>query len=163
VPDSAIASLYRRYFPIVRARCARILGGGGDADDVAQDAFIRLWRSGPRDKEERVVTAWIYRTAGRAAIDRLRDRARRLRLHEGGGGDGTVHGHSEDIAAARAALLRIARDADPDELEVAVMSRLDRMTQSEIAEVIGASERTVRRLLERFDLRLAAVASEERP
>ena len=50
MPDSVIASLYRRYFPIVRARCARILGGGGDADDVAQEAFIRMWRSGPRDK-----------------------------------------------------------------------------------------------------------------
>ena len=164
--EAPIALLYRRYFPIIRAKCARILGHGGDAEDVAQETFIRLWRAGMTHEEERAVTAWIYRTATRASIDRIRERGRRLRLHDGGAESAPaapMGGHPESILGARRELLRIAREAPTDELEVAVMSRLDRMTQPEIALVIGASERTVRRLLDRFDGRLAALAREDTP
>ncbi len=52
-------------------------------------------------------------------------------------------------------LERIAGRAPARELEVAILSRLDELTQEEIAEVTGMSSRTVRRLLRKFDSRIA--------
>jgi DNA-directed RNA polymerase specialized sigma24 family protein len=47
---------------------------------VAQEAFARLWRDrGSLSGELRVVTAWLYRTATRLTVDRLR--ARKLEPH----------------------------------------------------------------------------------
>ena len=37
------------------------------------------------------------------------------------------------------------------ELEAAILNRVDRLSHPEVAEVLGVSERTVRRLLTRFD------------
>jgi RNA polymerase sigma-70 factor (ECF subfamily) len=159
--EAEIAALYRRYYPLIRAKCTRMLADAGDAEDVAQETFIRLWHGELGGRDPRQVTAWIYRTSTRAAIDRLRQRRRQAALHESAAPAGeSVFPQSESALAARRALERIARAAPARELEVAVMSRLDAMSQSEIADVLETSERTVRRLLERFDARLAALEKE---
>ena len=43
----------------------------------------------------------------------------------------------------------------PEEVEAAILSRVDGLNHQEIGEVLGISERTVRRLLARIDARLA--------
>src|SRR2546426_9830284 len=53
-----------------------------EADDAAQETFVRLWRARFRDSDPRRLTAWIYRTSTRIAIDRLRKRAARMSMDE---------------------------------------------------------------------------------
>lgn len=68
-----------------------------------------------------------------------------------------------DLEAAtgnRQVLEQLISLAGDDELQVAVLSRVDGLTQPEAAEVLGISERTVRRLLTRFDERVAAKRQE---
>jgi len=48
-----------------------------------------------------------------------------------------------------------------DELEFALLHRIDGLTQAEIAEVAGVSERTVRRALRRFDARVRTLRAVE--
>lgn len=44
MPDD-FRETYGRFFAPVRAKCRRILGAGAAAEDVAQEDFVRLWRS----------------------------------------------------------------------------------------------------------------------
>ncbi len=57
----------------------------------------------------------------------------------------------------------LARRLPADELEVALLVRLDGLTQAEIAEVVRVSERTVRRCLRRLDHRVAKMRKEILP
>jgi RNA polymerase sigma-70 factor, ECF subfamily len=156
VPGGEVEQLWR-FLPLVRAKCRRVLSDAEEANDVAQETFIRLWSSGPPPGDVRRVTAWLYRTATRLSIDRLRERAVRER-----GVDGAVFAPDlERMAESRELLAAVCALAEPEELEAAVLGRVDGLTHVECAEVLGVSERTVRRLLGRFDGRLATLR--ERP
>lgn len=149
---STIERWYERYFPLIREKCRRMLGDFDDAQDLAQDTFIRLWKADLALADTRKVTSWIYKTATRLAIDRLRARAVRDALPPSAAVDEGPFG----VVAARRQVLTLARELPGDELSAAVLDRVDGLTHAESAEVLGVSERTVRRLLERFDARLAA-------
>lgn len=141
---------YRRYFPLIRGKCRRMLRTTAEAEDVAQEAFIRLSESKLLDKgafaDPKQVCAWLYKTSTRLAIDRLRKPSLHA-IDEVPDTRFTV----DDALDARRRLFRLAAKTTPDALEAAVLCRLDGLGQDEAAKVIGCSERTVRRLLERFD------------
>lgn len=143
---------YARYVAPVRAKCRRLLGDSSAAEDAAQETFLRLLGAGlPVNAEPRVVLAWLYRTGTRISIDMLRERRRRADPIT----DDTPCGADPAAAlAARSALARIADATPDDELAAAVLCRIDALTQPEAAAVMNVSERTVRRLLDRFDERL---------
>jgi RNA polymerase sigma-70 factor (ECF subfamily) len=162
-----VADAYRRYFGLIRAKCRRMLSDAQEAEDVAQETFIRLWRSGPASSQDpSQVSAWVYRTSTRLAVDRLRQRRRRepvapAHAEAEAGAEDAASG--DDLAArvqARQEVERFARALTEQELEVALLHRVDGLTQPEVAEVVGVSERTVRRLLTRLDTRLQALRTE---
>lgn len=144
-----VEEAYRRLWPIIRAKCARMLADVNEAEDVAQATFERLWRAELAERDPKTVTAWIYRTSTRLAIDRLRQRRRWAGVEEVERMDHTLL----DRTIAKSALARIAQRVPADELEAVVLHRFDGLTQPEVAELLGVSERTVRRTLARFDSR----------
>ena len=76
-PPLEFAVAYARYRSPIQAKCRRILGHSHSAEDVVQETFVRLWKSGLADAEEtdaRTVMAWLYRTCTRLSIDVLRER-----------------------------------------------------------------------------------------
>jgi RNA polymerase sigma-70 factor (ECF subfamily) len=162
-----IDELYRRYFALLRAKCTRMLGDADEAADVAQETLIRFWQSqratssGTTDPaaETRRILGWLYRTSTRAAIDRLRSAQARHRLGLALPPPDCI-AVGEEALAARYLCAQLASSAPPDELEVAMLSRLDHMSQVEIAALLGSSERTVRRQLQRFDARVTAFRQE---
>src|SRR5262249_33446413 len=126
------------------------------AEDTAQETFVRLMRAGMpagSESETRIVMAWLYRTCTRIAIDVLRER-KRWSADVAGDERWTCGFDPAAAIEARSTLARSARTTPDDELHVAVLCRVDGLTQTEAAEVLGVSERTVRRLLDRFDDRL---------
>src|SRR5207302_10717908 len=40
-----VEAAYRRYFVLIREKCRRMLADFAEADDVAQETFVRLWRA----------------------------------------------------------------------------------------------------------------------
>jgi RNA polymerase sigma-70 factor, ECF subfamily len=150
-PNGDLADTYRRYFPMILCKCSRILRGSGDAQDVAQETFIRLWQSQGLLRDPKAAVAWIYRTATNLAIDKLRaDRfdAMPVEMKD-------EHADAEDISHARHYLRKLAETLSEEQMLVAVLSRVDGMNHREIGEVMGTSERTVRRVLEGLDGSLA--------
>ena len=158
-PDDAFAGCYRRVFPMVLAKCRRMLRGHADAQDVAQEVFVRLWKHRDLALDNQALTAWLYRTATHLVIDRARHRAfsqeNLEHLHHAL--QGQTASESEARFVSREELRRLLTSCPEAELEAAILSRVDRLTHPEIAEVMGVGERTVRRLLGRFDERTGAL------
>ena len=157
-----LESTYRRYFPLIREKCRRLLGAA-DGDDVSQETFVRLWRAGLAGADHLKVTAWIYRTSTRLAIDLLRQRERRGRPEIVGamGALASPPPSAEHALQTRDEVEELAQLLPADELEFALLHRIDGLTQAEIAEVAAVSERTVRRALRRFDARVRTLRAVE--
>jgi RNA polymerase sigma-70 factor (ECF subfamily) len=162
---ATVTAAYRQYFPLLRNRCARALGDAAEAEEVAQETFIRLWRSGMARKPAGEVVAWVYRVGTRLLIDKLRARQRRQPAELSNAlEDTTAHPAPsiESVLQVRQQLQAMAASLPAEELEVALLHRLDGLTQAEIGDVTGLSARTVRRVLTRLEERLGPWRQEER-
>jgi RNA polymerase sigma factor (sigma-70 family) len=68
--------LTARLLPRVLAQAMRMLANHAEAEDVAQDAMLRLWKQAPHWRTgEAEVTTWLYRVVANLCTDRLRKRA----------------------------------------------------------------------------------------
>lgn len=123
---------------------------------MAQETFVRFWQARNELRAPEASVAWIYRTATHLAIDCVRARK------QGGDAEALVGtaASPEDTSHARRLLERLSRDLPPNELEVALLLRVDEVNQLEAARVLGVSERTVRRLVQQLDASLARLANE---
>lgn len=71
---AAQGELYARFAPRLRALCLRYAANTDDAEDLLQDAFVRIFTSLDRFrwKGEGSLWAWMRRIAANMAVDRLR-------------------------------------------------------------------------------------------
>jgi RNA polymerase sigma factor (sigma-70 family) len=70
---SAARLLTARLTPRVFAHAFRVLGDSAEAEDVSQDAMLRLWRIAPEWRTgEAKVSTWLYRVTANLCTDRLR-------------------------------------------------------------------------------------------
>jgi RNA polymerase sigma-70 factor (ECF subfamily) len=72
--NAAIRAVVGRFLPQVLALARRMLGDATEAEDVSQDAMLRLWQMAPRWRADAPVGAWLYRVTHNLAIDRIRRR-----------------------------------------------------------------------------------------
>lgn len=71
----AAAVLAHRHTSRVMALGVRMLGDRAEAEDVAQEAMLRLWKIAPDWRQgEAKVSTWLYRVAANLCTDRLRRR-----------------------------------------------------------------------------------------
>ncbi len=169
--DAAAARvLTARLVPRVLGYAARILGGDrAEAEDIAQEAMLRLWRAAPgwRAGEARVST-WLYRVVTNLATDRLRARGRR------GGGPVALEAAPEPADGAPAVLDRLAEDQRmaalqaalaqlPDrQREAVVLRHIEGLANPEIAEILGVGVKAVESLTARGKRALAAALAGRR-
>ncbi len=159
IDGAAFEACYRRAFPMVLAKCRRMLRGHADAADLAQEVFVRLWKHRELVNDPQALTAWLYPTSTRLVIDRARHNtlSQESLVHLQSLPEQHVEFCSETHFASRRQLHSIFNDFPAQELEAAILSRFDHLTHTEMAEVMNVSERTVRRLLSRFDERASAL------
>ena len=70
---SAARALTLRLTPKVFGHAYRVLGDRSEAEDVAQEALIRLWKQASDWRQgEAKVTTWLYRVVANLCTDRLR-------------------------------------------------------------------------------------------
>lgn len=72
----AFGQLVRKYQRRVYAAAFHMTGQHGDADDVAQEAFVRAWRALPGFDGRADFTTWLHRITINAALNHLRARKR---------------------------------------------------------------------------------------
>lgn len=162
---AAALALTRRVTPRILAYATRLLGGDrAEAEDVAQEAMLRLWRMAPdwRQGETKVAT-WCYRVATNLCIDRQRSRRRRGPV----GLDDTpeppapgpdAEGRLQD--AQRLDALQAALASLPDRQRQAVVLRhIEGLANPEIAQILEIGVEAVESLTARGKRALAAALS----
>ncbi len=81
--EQAFARLYDRLAPTVVGVARRVLRNPAQADEVAQEVFVELWRTARTfDRDRASVGAWAAMIAHRRAVDRVRSESSRQRRDE---------------------------------------------------------------------------------
>ena len=70
----AFGEIVSRYYKPVYRMTWRMTGGHADTEDIAQEAFLKLWRNPGQVREAGALKGWLMRVAANAAIDRGRKR-----------------------------------------------------------------------------------------
>lgn len=151
--------LTQRLTPRVFAHALRLLGGDrAEAEDIAQEAMLRLWRVAPHWRQgEARVTTWLYRVVANLCTDRLR-KARAVALDDvAEPPDDTPGALSEIEDRQRVVALNAALDSLPDRQRQAVILRhMEGLGNPEIAEVMDISTEAVESLTARGKRALSA-------
>lgn len=159
----AALALTRRVTPRVLAYAARLLSGDrAEAEDVAQETMLRLWRVAPEWRQgETKVTTWAYRVATNLCIDRQRSRSRKRQMALDDApevADGARGAEGQLQEAGRMAALEAALAELPDRQRQAVVLRhLEGMTNPEIAAIMEIGVEAVESLTARGKRSLSAV------
>lgn len=69
---AAFARLVELHFQPVYRVAWRMLGGPEGAEDIAQEAFLRLWQNPRQVREARALKSWLMRVASNLVVDRYR-------------------------------------------------------------------------------------------
>src|SRR5918992_3456075 len=73
--ERALSELYDRYSRPVYATGIRVLGDTSLAEELVQDAFMRVWRAaGSFDPDRASFATWLYRITRNRAVDLNRNR-----------------------------------------------------------------------------------------
>jgi RNA polymerase sigma-70 factor (ECF subfamily) len=151
----------------VVATVAKMLGNEADAEDIAQQAFVRVWKSAPRYEPTARFTTWLFKITRNLVLNEIRRRNR----HRAESLDAT---DDEDRAPLQAADPTVkAPDASMlnDEMQAAIQGAIDKLPETqrmavilrrydefsyeEIAEILGLTVPAVKSVLfrARTDLR----------
>ncbi|MCC6144917.1 MAG: sigma-70 family RNA polymerase sigma factor [Candidatus Hydrogenedentes bacterium] len=161
----AFAELVRRYQDPVVHFCQRMVGPLQDAEDLAQEAFVRLHRHLPRLRPQAKFSTFLFGVARNLALNHLRDGRRRGRE----GSQPLEALPLADIAQPgpdRAARLReietlvaqCLEELSPEHREVLLLRDLQNMDYDSIAKIIhcrvGTVKSRIARAREQLRLRL---------
>jgi RNA polymerase sigma-70 factor, ECF subfamily len=153
-PPVDLARVYQQYGALVHRRARRLLGDDQRAKDACQEVFLRLWRYQPSFADVSPVT-WLYRVTTNLCLNQVRDERRRAALGE------RIGCERQEAQAPELPVALLLRGV-PEELHaIAIYYYVDRMSQDEIAEVLGVAQRTVSNRLKQF--RSVFAADAERP
>lgn len=151
--DAALAPLMQRWELPVKAFISRLGVPFSDVEDVAQEAFVRLYENRARYRAGAAFKPWMLTIAGNLARNRLRWRSRHptdswdtLVANNGGEPAGSA-GHAPESTADAAALasdVRKAVAALPEPLRAAVVCvELEDMSYVDAARVMECSAKAV--------------------
>jgi RNA polymerase sigma-70 factor (ECF subfamily) len=117
-----------------------------DAEDIAQEAFVKAFRAFHQLRDRERFRAWLVRITWRLAIDRRRrDERRMLRERVGTEVSLTPEGADAMIVRERAEHLWHAIDALPEKLRVVVvLAGIEEHDLRKVAQLLGLPEGTVR-------------------
>lgn len=136
----AFNEIVSRFADQVYATCRNILRNDADAEEVAQECFLLLVRSG--DDVRASLGGWLHRVATTKSLDRIRSEARRRKYEQAHAGE-TPH-HTEATWDDIQEHVDAAIDTLPEELREAVVAHfIGRRTHLEIALELRVTRRAV--------------------
>ena len=159
-------AIYREHYPKVVGYLRRLVGDA-EAEDVAQEAFVKISRSLDGFRGESRLSTWMYRIATNTALDHLRrPSTTQSARHEYGAGedDGPDDDPIVDSAPLHDTLLirkdmnecirGLVNDLPENYRAVLVLADLEGFTNAETSDVLGLSLDTVKIRLHRARLQL---------
>ena len=163
--QDAARDLAARLLPRVLGQATRMLSDRTEAEDVAQDAMMRLWRIAPEWRQgEAQVSTWMHRVVANLCVDRLRKRKGGVALDQiAEPADDTPSVVERMQTRSRMQALSAALAKLPGRQGEAVALRhLDGLGNPEIAQIMDISVRSVESLTARGKRALTALLAGKR-
>lgn len=156
--QSAARALMIRLTPSVMALSRRMLRHEAEAEDVAQEAMLRLWKMAPDWEPGRAkVSTWVYRVTSNLCTDRLRKKKTTHIEDVPEPADQTPSVTSQMTTNERALALNAGMATLPERQRQALHLRhFEELSNIEIARVMDTSVEAIESLLSRAKRGLAA-------
>lgn len=176
-PDEALLALYangdrdaarllmHRLTPRIYRQAYRMLRDQAEAEDVTQEAMLRLWKIAPEWRhDEAKVTTWLYRIVANLCTDRLRKRRPNDSLDQVAEPEDGADSVDESMQKkSRSDALNDALDQLPERQKQAVVLRhLDELSNPEIAKIMDVGVGAVENLIARGKRALANVLAKRK-
>ena len=153
--EAALGALMERWELPVKSVIARIVLNASEAEELAQETFVRVWQQREKFRAGAEFRPWVFAIAVNLARNRLRWWRRRptvslqewsetQRAEDGGQRSEQAAGPEALERAERAAAVRDAIAVLPLELrEAIVLFEYEQMSHAEIAAAVGATPKAV--------------------
>lgn len=154
--QTAFETIFCEHYSRVVAVLERVLGDRAEAEEAAMDVFSKLYEQPLNPGQDHNFGGWLYRTATRLGLDRLRS-ARRRRQYEEAAGPELVAGsraasplddvlRAERCREVRGALSRLK----PAQAELLLL-RSSGLSYKELSEALGVKATSIGTLLARAE------------
>ena len=158
--NSAFEQIVADHLRVVYRTAVRLVGRPQDAEDLAQDTFLRAWRSRHTFRPETDAKAWLLRILRNASVDRFRAGRRMVPIvSELNGSDSAFAVHATPESLVLAGLLEAevfdALRCLPERFRTCfILAEMRGLPQAEIARGLGVPRGTVMSRLSRARHRL---------
>jgi RNA polymerase sigma-70 factor, ECF subfamily len=162
----AFEQLIERHQALVAGTAARMLGSNSDVEDIAQQVFIRVWKSASRYQPRAKFTTWLLKITRNLVFNELRRTKRRAQMPLQSEADAEEIPLQDEVTPAPDASLLEAELQQaienaitelPETQRMAlVLRRYEDLSYEDIAEVLDLSVPAVKSLLFRARTELRA-------
>lgn len=151
-------TIFTRYYPLVYRLAYRYVGQPGEAEDIAQEVFLRFYHLPPHAANEAQQRAWLCRVAINLGLNALRKRKslsgqeRRIDALVQEGASGVAEEQNPEqivLADEQAALVRSILVELSERQQVCLMLRSIGLSYGEIADATGISITSIGTVLAR--------------
>ena len=155
----AAQQLTEQLMPKIHAHAYYRLGNIADAEDVTQEAFLKLWKIAPSWKQDKAqVSTWLYRVVSNLCKDRYRRATLEGMLSVEQPTDGSQSPSAKIEEELRQKALYSAMSILPESQRLAVQLRhIDELTNPQIAEIMELSVEAVESLTARGKRKLTKI------
>lgn len=158
--DGAFAALFERHYQRVLNIVYRFLGSESEAEDIAQDAFMRIYKAAARYEPTAQFTTWLYQIVANLCLNVRRKRGRsKLKLVGGEERDDPLNlapderaleGADAALISEDARLVREALQEIPENQRLAlILMHFEQQSQAEIADALGITPNAAKQLCHR--------------
>jgi RNA polymerase sigma-70 factor (ECF subfamily) len=164
---AAFETLFRKYIHQIVGYCTALVGSRARAEEIAQDAFLQVYRTRHRYQPKARFSTWLYRIVTNLCLSETRRAERRFirspspsesQRDDDCRTDGVDAGPGpEDSALGREQLDRLERalaQLPRQQRASLLLARVEGMSYAEIASALGCSVSAVKSLIHRATLTL---------
>jgi RNA polymerase sigma-70 factor (ECF subfamily) len=166
--EQAFKQLVENYQKLVVNTCFGMVHNTEDAEDIAQEVFIEVFRSIQNFRADSKITTWLYRIAVNRSLNFIRDNKRKKWVHsieelvKGISGQvGEIQNINNETPVSelensqRAKILHAAIDSLPENQKAAfTLNKYEDLSYKEISEVMNLSVSSVESLIHRAKIKL---------
>ncbi len=160
---AAFRVLVERHLPALVSTARRILSDEAEAEDVAQEAFVRLWQGAEKlEIGNGSARPWLRRVVSNLSIDRIRAR-RRTEVTDEVPDQPVAATQFKDLATDELAARvdKVIQALPERQRQALVLFHYEGMSQNEISDVLQISEEAVESLLSRARRGLRTMLNDE--
>jgi len=158
--EAAFESLFSKHWRTVYSILFRLVGRKEEAEDLAQEVFVRLYRKPPELRDEPTLAPWLYRVATNLGYNALRKgaretqrqgRAQRLSDVEESAGLHAANPEEASLAAEERVSVRAALSQLSEREQACLVLRHSGLSYAEVAAAMGVQIGSVGTILARAE------------